>query len=151
MGNYAHLVPKVMLMPMAVTGALLVAAGLGLIEPPAPLVRANEGEGVDKYEWAADLYGVPRATMLIVTGTCKVLAITDIWLLQLVPRLACVCLAVMMALVLHGHHAMGDDLLSPIMVGATALIVAATWPAADSKVKSEPLPRVSTKRSRKID
>ena len=104
---------------------------IGLIEDaPAPLIKANGGMGADKALWGAEFLGTTRANVLILLGVCKAATLLDIWVLHIVPQLACLCYAVMMGLVFHCHQAMGDDLPPPVVIGTMALITMVTWPAA---------------------
>jgi hypothetical protein len=82
------------------------------------------------------VFGVPRQSLLLVIGVCKIAAFTDIWLLHIIPKIACLCIAMMMMMIFASHHAIGDDLAPPIVVGTMALFTAATWPDAKKKVKS---------------
>jgi len=131
-----HTISKIIMSISMCTGLVYLAASFGLIEalPPA-LNNANGGTGPDKTEWGAKLLGTTRSNFLILVGTCKLLAFVDVWLLNVVPRLACFCYAIMMAIVFYGHLEIGDDLVGPIVVGTLALITMATWPSAPIKGK----------------
>jgi hypothetical protein len=128
-----HLVPKLIISISMSLGFIMIAAGLGLMDLPPPVL--NTKDGVDKFAWAADFSGVPKPTVLIVVGACKVLAFVDIWFLHVVPQLACICFAIMMLFVAYGHYMLGDDMPPPFVMGGAALICAFTWPAppADGK------------------
>ena len=73
-----------------ITGPMMLAAGLlGRIhEMPAAFMKANDGTGADKAEWAADLLGTTRTNVFILLGVCKVLALLDLWLLHVVQRVS---------------------------------------------------------------
>jgi hypothetical protein len=127
----AHTIPKIIMTLGCLSAPIMLAAGLGLIEDaPAPLIKANGGMGADKALWGAEFLGTTRANVLILLGVCKAATLLDIWVLHIVPQLACLCYAVMMGLVFHCHQAMGDDLPPPVVIGTMALITMVTWPAA---------------------
>ena len=73
-----------------ITGPMMLAAGLlGRIDDaPAAFMKANDGNGADKAEWAADLLGTTRTNVFILLGVCKVLALLDLWLLHVVQRVS---------------------------------------------------------------
>lgn len=72
------------------TGPMMLAVGLlGRIDDaPAAFMKANDGNGADKAEWAADLLGTTRTNVFILLGVCKVLALLDLWLLHVVQRVS---------------------------------------------------------------
>tara|TARA_B100000795_G_scaffold134535_1_gene100470 strand:+ start:128 stop:514 length:387 start_codon:yes stop_codon:yes gene_type:complete len=73
-----------------ITGPMMLAAGLlwRIDEMPAAFMKANDGTGADKAEWAADLLGTTRTNVFILLGVCKVLALLDLWLLHVVQRVS---------------------------------------------------------------
>ena len=73
-----------------ITGPMMLAVGLlGRIDDaPAAFMKANDGNGADKAEWAADLLGTTRTNVFILLGVCKVLALLDLWLLHVVQRVS---------------------------------------------------------------
>lgn len=126
-----HTVPKMIMSMGMLSGPVMLAAGFGLLDDcPAPLIKGNGGSGADKGDWGATFLGTSRNNVLILCGVCKVAAILDIWLLNVVPRLACLCFAAMMSLVAYCHYEIGDDLPPPIVMALMALTTMATWPAA---------------------
>lgn len=132
-----HTIPKLIMTAGLVTGPIMLAAGLGLIDDvPGALIKANGGTGPDKAEWGAEFLGTTRAKVLILLGTCKFLAILDVWVLHVLPRLACLCVACMMGLVGYCHHAIDDELAPPLVLCAMAIIAAATWPPPPKKGKT---------------
>ena len=44
----------------------------------------------------AAFLGTTRANVLILLGACKLLALLDLWVLNLMPRITCLCVACMM-------------------------------------------------------
>ena len=44
----------------------------------------------------AAFLGTTRANVLILLGACKLLALLDLWVLNAMPRITCLCVAVMM-------------------------------------------------------
>ena len=137
MGSIVHTVIKVVMSMGCIAGPIMLAAGLGLIEDcPTPLIKANGGTGADKGDWGAAFLGMSRANVLILCGACKSLTLLDVWIVQAVPRLACLCFAGMMGMVFYCHLDIGDDLPPPIVMAAMALFTAATWPAPAAKGKA---------------
>lgn len=131
-----NMIPKVIMSMGCITGPIMLAAGLGLIDDcPAALIKANGGTGADKGDWGATFLGTTRVNVLILCGVCKCLTILDVWVLNVVPRLACLCFACMMGVIAHCHNEIGDDLPPPIVMGTMALITAATWPGAPAPSK----------------
>ena len=102
MGVMQTIMKFFMFVPL-MTGPIMIACGLDLMECPAMLCKANSGTGPDKFEWAAGFSGLPVSTLLIGVGVCKVLAILDIYFFNVVPQLALVCVAIMMGSVTFGH------------------------------------------------
>ena len=47
-------------------------------------------------DWGAAFLGTARANVLILLGACKLLALLDLWVLNLMPRITCLCVACMM-------------------------------------------------------
>ena len=130
-----HLIPKLIASMACATAPIMLLYGVGALEDvPAQMIKANGGTGPDKGDWGADFFGVDRRNLLLGIGVCKLLALLDIWLIHLVPRLACVCVAIMMAAISYAHAAVGDDLPPPVVMGTMALITAATWPAAKTSL-----------------
>ena len=129
-----HTCTKVVMTLGCITGPIMLAAGAGLIEDcPAALIKANGGTGADKADWGATFLGTSRANVLLLCGVCKSLTILDVWFVNVVPRLACLCYAAMMGLVAYCHISIGDDLPPPLVFCVMALLTAATWPASPSK------------------
>ena len=123
-----HTITKIVATLPLLTGPLMLAAGLGVVELPPALARANGGSGLDKFMWAEDFYGVPKPHLLSAVGICKILALLDIWLLRIVPQFTLVCVAILMGAVAHGHIAVQDEDqgIPPILLGVAALVAAVT-------------------------
>jgi hypothetical protein len=132
-----HSITKVVMTLGLLSGPVLLLAGLGMIEAPAPLIRANGGTGPDKGDWGAIFFATTRANVLILCGAAKVLALADVWILKTVPQIACFCVAVMMGLICYAHKEIGDDLPPPLFIGMSALVTMATWPDAEPDAKGK--------------
>lgn len=75
-----NIVSKVVMTAGLVSGPIMLAAGLGLIDDvPAALIKANGGTGADKGDWGAAFLDTTRANVLILLGACKLLALLDLW------------------------------------------------------------------------
>ena len=90
---------------------------------------ARGGTGADKPQWAADFFGGTKLGWLTFLGVCKMAALLDLWVTNIIPRVAAVCVAIMMAIVTYGHYMIPDDLPPPIVFTCAALVCAATWPS----------------------
>lgn len=117
-------------------GLLYMAVALKYIEPPVGMVHVGGTvDGVNKVTWAAT--EASAATGVAVTeqqvfffiAACKLAAMLDLWVTRLVPRLALVCLSIMMLAVEYSHVLMGDELVSPVVVVLFNLLALATWPS----------------------
>ena len=123
-----HPITKITSTIPLLSGPIMLAAGLGKMKCPPMLCNAQQGKGIDKLAWAAELSGIPRETIMIILGVCKLLALLDVWLLHIMPRVTLLCVSVMMGCVLYGHLEF-DDEIKPIVVFLTAsLFCAMTWP-----------------------
>ena len=128
-------VSKVVMFMGLMSAPVMLAVGLGLMDAPAMLANANGGAGPSKFEWASSVSGFPVRTIFTVVAIAKFAAIADIYFLHVMPRLACICVAVMMGVIYWGHTQVEDDLAPPIVLGAAALVAAASWPEDGAKTK----------------
>jgi hypothetical protein len=112
-----------------------LAMALKLIEAPVAIHVGGTSDGINKLTWAAT--ETSAATGLTVTeqhvcffiAACKLAAMLDLWVTKLVPRLALVCLSIMMLAVAYAHLLLGDDLVPPFVVLLFNLLALATWPS----------------------
>jgi hypothetical protein len=72
--------------------ALAVAALQRLWRGP----RCHPATSAKLLQSGAAFLGTTRANVLILLGACKLLALLDLWVLNAMPRITCLCVAVMM-------------------------------------------------------
>ena len=132
------------------TGGIMLASGLGFMECPDPLCKADGGVGPDKFEWASSASGYPASNILMLVGVCKLLAVIDIYLLNIIPRAACVCVSLMMAAVTYGHLQIPDDVKPPIFFTLVPLLCAASWPEKTPAKAPSGKPKGAGKKPKKI-
>ena len=124
-----HTIAKAVVFLGISSGPIMLACGLGYMECPDMLSKASGGTGPDKFVWAAGFTGLPVPQLLLITAAAKILALLDIFFLQVMPRFALLCVAIMMGAITYAHYLIPDDLPPPIVIGVMALVAAATWPA----------------------
>ena len=144
----ASFIFKVLASVGLMTGPLMVALGLGLIDSlPAELTRADNGKGANKFDWAAARFNsekplgpdlsVTTPQVFLFIGICKCLVILDIWVLHVMPRFALLCQALMFAAITWAHTQIPDQLAPPAAIGLFALAAAATWNSASGSGKAK--------------
>ena len=137
-----HAVAKTLTTVAMTTGPIMLAAGFGLMDCPDALCKAQMGAGPSKFAWAEDVSGISAPTLLIFTGTCKILAFIDVWITKIVPQLALFCMAILLAVVATAHYHIPDDMIGPLWLMGCSLGACLTYP---SKIK--PLSATKSKSS----
>lgn len=129
-----HTLPKGLMTGALATGPIMLLYGLGVLDdvPPA-LIKANHGTGPDKGEWGANFFGISRQSLLLCIGICKIAALADIWVLHIMPKVTCLCVATMLMMITYVHFEIGDDIFPPFLLGFMAYYTCATWPDPASK------------------
>ena len=97
--SMSHTVLKIFLLLPLISAPVMIASGIGVMQCPDMLCKANGGTGPDKFDWASKISGVPAATLLILVGVCKLAAIVDIYFTKIMPKVALYCVSIMMLLV----------------------------------------------------
>jgi hypothetical protein len=138
-----HTVFKVLASLSPIMGGLMyLAVALKYIDPPVAVFHVGgTPAGANKVTWAATEasaatgVAVTEQQVLYFVAACKLSAMLDLWVTRLVPRLALVCLTIMMLAVEYSHFRMGDHLVAPLVIIIFNLLALATWPS--PKVKSK--------------
>jgi len=135
MGLPYHTIAKAVVFMGLASAPIMLASGLGFMECPAMLCRAGGGTGPDKIAWAADFTGLAVPQILLAAAFFKMSALLDVFCLQIMPRVALVCVAIMMGAIAFAHQQVPDDIAPPIFIGSWALVAANTWPTPGKKEK----------------
>jgi len=141
-----HLFFKVLATLSPLTGLVMLGAGLGLMALPAELSNVGGSpDGANKFAWfaaeasAATGRAITEQQGILFIAACKLAAVFDLWVTKLVPRLALVCLCILVTGALYSHVLLGDDVFGPLAVLLINLVTLLTWPkkgGAKSAVKA---------------
>lgn len=134
-----HTALKVFMVFPLMSAPIMILAGLGLMECPAMLCNANGGSGPNKFDWASGVSDVDASSLLILVGVCKLAAILDIYVLNIIPMIALACVSIMMLIITYAHTQVGDDLPPVIFFSILPWLIIATWPAQGKKAGGKKL------------
>ena len=129
---FSHLFSGLLTFLSLLSAPVMLAAGAGIIECPPSLCLAASDPSLNKFVWAGEKVGVGPNVILLLVGLCKILALLDIFVLKVMPKVTLVCVGCMFAAITISHMVMGESVQPVFTFMLAPFTMAKTWPPAET-------------------